>query len=172
MGSFWGIRGQECRYGELKFGPQLVLIAMQLECKGFGKIWFFMETKQLQSLHFLSSLTPLLKMAKIETKKCFWRQNVAIGLSKYVKPNARSISSNINEVSRSVLNFFCFYDKILQVQKSTKRIQGTKKYKKTTNLRFIDLRFINLRFIDLRFINLRFIDLRFIKLKKHLSGKK
>ena len=144
---------------------------MQLECKGFWKIWFFMETKQIQSLHFLSSLTPLLKMAKIETKKCFWRQTLAIGLSKYVKPNARLISSNINEVIRSVLNLF-FYDKILQVQESTKRIQGTKKYKKATNLRFIDLRFINLRFIDLRFINLRFINLRFNKLKKHLSGKK
>ena len=38
-------------------------------------------------------------------------------------------SSNINEVIRSVLNFFIFfYDKISQVQKSTKRIQGTKKY--------------------------------------------
>ena len=37
-------------------------------------------------------------------------------------------SSNINEVIRSVLNFF--YDKISQVQKSTKRIQGTKKYQK------------------------------------------
>ena len=55
------------------------------------------------------------------------------------------ISSNINEVIRSVLNFlFSFYDKISQVQKSTKRIQGTKKYQKalksiinTTNLRFI-----------------------------------
>ena len=48
--------------------------------------------------------------------------------------------------------------------------QNTKKYKNTTNLRFIDLRFtdlrfINLRFIDLRFINLRFIDLRFINLR-------
>ena len=40
-------------------------------------------------------------------------------------------SSNINEVIRSVLNFFIFfYDKISQVQKSTKRIQGTKKYQK------------------------------------------
>ena len=55
--------------------------------------------------------------------------------------------SNINEVIRSVLNFlFFFYDKISQVQKSTKRIQGTKRHKNTTNLRFIDLRFINLRF--------------------------
>ena len=37
--------------------------------------------------------------------------------------------SNINEVIRSVLNFlFFFYDKISKVQKSTKRIQGTKKY--------------------------------------------
>ena len=41
------------------------------------------------------------------------------------------ISSNINEVIRSVLNFlFSFYDKISQVQKSTKRIQGTKKHQK------------------------------------------
>ena len=38
-------------------------------------------------------------------------------------------SSNINEVIRPVLNFlFFFYDKISQVQKSTKRIQGTKKH--------------------------------------------
>ena len=38
-------------------------------------------------------------------------------------------SSNINEVIRLVLNFyFFFYDKISQVQKSTKRIQGTKKH--------------------------------------------
>ena len=55
--------------------------------------------------------------------------------------------------------------------------KSTKKYKNTTNLRFInlkfiDIRFINLKFIDIRFINLRFIDIRFIKLKKHLSGKK
>ena len=41
------------------------------------------------------------------------------------------VSSNINEVIRSVLNFLIFfYDKISQVQKSTKRIQGTKKYQK------------------------------------------
>ena len=41
------------------------------------------------------------------------------------------ISSNINEVIRSVLNFlFFFYDKFSQVQKSTKGIQGTKKYQK------------------------------------------
>ena len=39
-------------------------------------------------------------------------------------------SSNINEVIRSVLNFLFFYDRISQVQKSTKRIQGTKKYQK------------------------------------------
>ena len=39
--------------------------------------------------------------------------------------------SNINEVIRSVLNFFFFFhDKISQIQKSTKRIQGTKKYQK------------------------------------------
>ena len=41
------------------------------------------------------------------------------------------ISSDINEVIRSVLNFlFFFYDKFSQVQKSTKGIQGTKKYQK------------------------------------------
>ena len=69
-----------------------------------------------------------------------------------------------------------FHDKISQVQK---RIQGNKS---TTNLRFIEIRFINLKFInirfidlksiDIRFIDLKFIDIRFIKLKKHLSGKK
>ena len=38
-------------------------------------------------------------------------------------------SSNINEVIRSVLSFLnFFYDKISQVQKSTKGIQGTKKH--------------------------------------------
>ena len=82
--------------------------------------------------------------------------------------------------------FYFFYDKISQVQK---RIQSTKS---TTNLRFIDLkfidlkiinirfiylkfidiRFINLKFIKIRFINLKFIDTRFIKLKKYLSAKK
>ena len=41
------------------------------------------------------------------------------------------VSNNTNEVIRSVLNFFFFYDKISQVWKSTKRIQGTKKYHKT-----------------------------------------
>ena len=38
------------------------------------------------------------------------------------------VSNNTNEVIRSVLNFFFFYDKISQVQKSTNRIQGTKKH--------------------------------------------
>ena len=41
------------------------------------------------------------------------------------------ICSNINEIIRSVLNFlFFYYDKFSQVQKSTKGIQGTKKYQK------------------------------------------
>ena len=40
-------------------------------------------------------------------------------------------SSNINEVIRSVLSFLnFFYDKISQVQKSKKGIQGTKMYQK------------------------------------------
>ena len=69
------------------------------------------------------------------------------------------------------------FHKYKKAQKEYKVPKSTKKYKNTTNLRFInlrfiDLRFINLRFIDLRFIDLRFINLRFIKLKKHLSGKK
>ena len=90
-------------------------------------------------------------------------------------------SSNINEVVRSVLNFLIFFTirfhKYKKAQKEYKAPKNTKKYKNTTNLRFInlkfiDIRFINLRFIDIRFINLKFIDLRFIKLKKHLSGKK
>ena len=39
------------------------------------------------------------------------------------------VSSNINESIRSVLNSLnFFYDKISQIQKSTKRIQGTKKH--------------------------------------------
>ena len=42
----------------------------------------------------------------------------------------RSIQrTNINEFIRAVLNFFIFfYNKISQIQKSTKRIQGTKKH--------------------------------------------
>ena len=71
----------------------------------------------------------------------------------------------------SVLNFFFFNDKISQAQKELKRTKkhekALKSIKNTTNLRFI-----NLKFIDIRFINLKFIDIRFIKLKKHLSGKK
>ena len=79
-----------------------------------------------------------------------------------------NFSSNINEVIRSVLNFlFFFYDKILQAQKELKRTKKhPKKIKNTTNLRFI-----NLKFIDIRFINLKFIDIRFIKLKRHICGK-
>ena len=45
--------------------------------------------------------------------------------------NPVSNSSNINEVIRLVLTFYLFiffYDKTSQVQKTTKRIQGTKKY--------------------------------------------
>ena len=61
-----------------------------------------------------------------------------------------------------LLDQFCFfYNKTSQVQK---RIQGTKS---TTNIRFIDLKFINIRFIDLKLI-----DTRLIKLKKHVSEKK
>ena len=47
--------------------------------------------------------------------------------------NPVSNSSNINEVIRLVLTFYLFiffYDKTSQVQKTTKRIQGTKKYQK------------------------------------------
>ena len=80
-------------------------------------------------------------------------------------------SSNIDEVIRSVLNFLFFFTirfhKYKKAQKEYKALKSTKKYKNTTNLRFI-----NLKFIDIRFINLKFIDIRFIKLKKHLSGKK
>ena len=85
--------------------------------------------------------------------------------------NKTNFSSSINGVIRPVLNFLFFFTirfhKYKKAQKEYKVPKSTKKYKNTTNLRFI-----NLRFIDLRFINLRFIDLRFIKLKKHLSGKK
>ena len=44
--------------------------------------------------------------------------------------NKTNFSSSINEVMRPVLNFLFFYDKVLQVQKSTKKIQGTKMHKK------------------------------------------
>ena len=69
------------------------------------------------------------------------------------------------------------FHKYKKAQKEYKGPKSTKKYKNTTNLRFInskfiDIRFINLKFIDIRLINLKFIDIRFIKLKKHLSGKK
>ena len=74
------------------------------------------------------------------------------------------------------------FHKYKKAQTEYKAPKSTKKYKNTTNLRFInlrfidlkfiDIRFINLRFIDIRFINLRFIDIRFIKFKKRLSGKK
>ena len=105
-------------------------------------------------------------------------------------------SSNIDEVIRSVLNMFFFFFKII-FHKYKKEYKALKSTKNTTNLRFInlkfidirfinlkfidirfislkfiDIRFISLKFIDIRFINLRFIDIRFIKLKKHLSGKK
>ena len=43
---------------------------------------------------------------------------------------SKVVSSNINEVIRSVLNFLFFYSKISEVQKRTKRIQGTKSTKK------------------------------------------
>ena len=81
-----------------------------------------------------------------------------------------NFSDKINEVIRSVLNFLFFlHDKISQVQKSTKKhkkaLKSTKKYKNTTNLRFIDI-----RFIDIRFINLKFIKLK--KHKKALKGTK
>ena len=66
------------------------------------------------------------------------------------------MSSNINEVIRSV---FFFYDKISQVQK---RIEGIKS---TINLRFTDLKFIDIRFIDLKFIYIRFIDSKFIDIR-------
>ena len=49
------------------------------------------------------------------------------------------------------------FHKYKKAQKEYKAPKSTKKYKNTTNLRFI---------------NLKFIDIRFIKLKKHLSGKK
>ena len=42
--------------------------------------------------------------------------------------------------------------------------------KSTTNLRFINLKFIDVRFINLKFIDIRFVSLKLIKLKKHLSG--
>ena len=64
--------------------------------------------------------------------------------------------------------FMIRFHKYKNAQKYYKAPKSTKKqpiYKNTTNLRFIDLRFINLRFIDLRFINLRLIDLRFINLR-------
>ena len=66
-------------------------------------------------------------------------------------------SSNINDVIRSVSNFLLFFfmirfHKYKKAQKEYKAPKSTKKYKNTTNLRFINLRFIDLRFINLRFI--------------------
>ena len=81
-------------------------------------------------------------------------------------------SSNINEVIRSVLNILFFFTARFHNYK-----KALKSIKNTTNLRFIDLkfidiRFINLKLIDIRFISLKFIDTKVIKLKKYLSGKK
>ena len=89
-------------------------------------------------------------------------------------------SSNINEVIRSVLNFFFFFTtRFHNYKKAQKEL---KSIKNTTNLRFISLKFIDtrlislkvikIRFMNLTFIDIRFINLRFIKLKKHLNGKK
>ena len=58
------------------------------------------------------------------------RISEALYLKQY-KPSLNA-SSNINEVIRQVLNFFFFYGKISQVQKSTKKykkaLKSTKKY--------------------------------------------
>ena len=49
-----------------------------------------------------------------------------------LRPASGHRSSNINEVIRSVLNFLLFfYNKISQVQKSTKRIKALKAPKST-----------------------------------------
>ena len=49
-----------------------------------------------------------------------------------LRPASGYRSSNINEVIRSVLNFLLFfYNKISQVQKSTKRIKAPKAPKST-----------------------------------------
>ena len=81
---------------------------------------------------------------------------------------SKYLSSNIDEVIRSVYFFMIKFHKHKKEYKALKS---------TTNLRFIDLkfidiRFINLKFIDIRFIDLKFINTRFIKLEKYLSGKK
>ena len=72
-----------------------------------------------------------------------------------------SFSSNIDEV----LGQYFFMIKFHKHKKDYKAL------KSTTDLRFIDLkfiykRFINLKVIDIRFINLKFIHTKFIKLKK------
>ena len=70
-------------------------------------------------------------LADVFAKKVFFkisqssRQSACVGA--FVSKVA---SSNTNEVIRSVLNFLFFYSKISQVQKRTKRIQGTKSTKK------------------------------------------
>ena len=54
---------------------------------------------------------------------------------KVIVTNDYKFSSNINEVIRSVLNFFFFfffYKKILQVQKSAKPLTANKNKKKCT----------------------------------------
>ena len=45
---------------------------------------------------------------------------------------AINMSSNINEVVRTVLNFFFFYEKILQAPKSTKKHKKAPKSTKST----------------------------------------
>ena len=70
--------------------------------------------------------------------------------------NKTNFSSSIYKVIRPVLNFFFFFT--IRFYKHQKALKSTKRHQKvTTNLTFIDT---------------RFIDSKFIKLKRHLSGKK
>ena len=59
-----------------------------------------------------------------------------------------------------LLGQFIFFT--VKFHKHKKRMQGTKS---TTNLRFIDLKFIDIRFIDLKFIDIRFMNLKFIDIR-------
>ena len=89
-----------------------------LNCKLFSQKSTILDVSQVLS----SSLSTINQMFLTNNKRA---------ISRFFGMVALTTSSNKNVVIRPVLNFlFFFYDKISQVQKSTKRIQGTKKHQK------------------------------------------
>ena len=89
-------------------------------------------------------------------------------LSCFISQEPYFISGNIDAV---ISQFIFFTIKFHKHEKEYKAIKSTTNLR-FINLKFIDTRFFDLKFIDIRFIDLKFMDIRFIKPKKHLSGKK